>query len=170
MRVIGAIALLLLLAGCSSAPTIDTDGWAPAQSDVTTVECGDLQDEWGIGEEESPDACWTFEESTGLDDHFVAMVDDFSDHAGAEPASAPECVSSSEFDVGAVGCQAQWGDDGGAVVLSARLMLDGSIAEMEAGTEADASTPRLYAITLWTSEEPLGSDPGFGDLDAPLTD
>lgn len=170
MRVIGAIALLILLAGCSSTPTIDTDGWAPPQSDVTAVECGDLLDEWGTGEEESPDACWTFEESTGLDDHFLAMVDDFSDHAGAEPASAPECVGSSEFDGGAVGCQAQWNNDGGAVVLSTSLALEGLIAEMETGAEVDASTPRLYEVTLWTLDEPITSDPAFGDLDAPLTD
>ncbi|MFW2513038.1 hypothetical protein ACNI3K_04610 [Demequina sp. SO4-13] len=170
MRFVGTAALLLVLVGCSSAPIIDTDGWAPPQSDVTKVECGDLLDEWGAGEEESPDVCWTFEESTGLDDRFAAMVDDFSDHAGAEPSGAPECMSSSDVDVSAVGCQAQWDNDGGVVVLSTSLTLNGLIAEMEAGTDVDASTPRLYEITLWTSEEPLESDPAIGDFYEPLAD
>lgn len=170
MRLIGAAALLLLLAGCSSPPTIDAAGWAPPQADVTEVECGELLDEWGTGEQDAPDACWTVEESTGLEDRFSALVSDFSDHAGAEPTGAPECMGRSDVGASAVSCRAEWEGASGVVTLSTGLTLNGLIAEMDSGAEVDSSTPRLYEITVWTTDEPFPEQQTFDDLYEPLSD
>ncbi len=147
--------LLLLLAGCSSAPNgdvdINIDAWSPPSTGLTAIDCSELLPEWGTGEEEAPDRCWTFEETTGLPDRFEELTNDLSDHAGSQPVRGPSCAAKTA-------CAAEWEGADEVVTLGSSITLGGLQAEINAGVDVGPDTPRLYELTIWTADEPRMTD------------
>ena len=156
-----AVGLALALGACSSAPTIDAERWEPKGDDYSPIACGDLLPEWGTGDEEAPVACWTYEETTGLPDRFKDLVASMTDHAGSSPVRGPGCMS-------AVSCYANWESGQGSVTLASGVSLVGLQAQLDAGESSDLTNPRLYELTLWTSDDPILSDAEWEQYYEPL--
>ena len=162
LRVLAALGLTVALAACSSAPTIDAQAWEPAGNDYSPTACGDLLPEWGMGGQEAPVACWTYDETDGLPDRFTELVASMTEHAGTEPVRGPGCMST-------MTCIAEWEGAQGFVTLSSGVSLVGLQASVDAGESADPGAARLYELVLWADEEQVLTDTEWDQFYEPLT-
>ena len=163
MRTAIAALAALALAGCASTPQQDVTGWDPSDDRVSTVPCEDLLEDWAPGAADAPTECWSYDETDGLEDSFLAFTRSLSDHLGAEPTRGPECMESSAT-YRSMSCHAEWADGDPVVVLSSGVTLHALEDAVANDTSySDPEQPVLHELVLSESEEPLGDDgPGVG--------
>lgn len=162
MRYALTAVVVVLLAGCSSTAGLDPTGWTPSDARVAPIACDELLAEWTPNAADAPAACWTFEETDGLEESVTAFTDDLSDHLGAKPAGDSECTAISSIGR-TLTCRVEWSDGESVVTLSAGITVKALQGAVDQGVEySDPQQTILHELLVW------GPKAGLVEQDAAL--